>query len=95
MALLLAPRRHCRRCSPSSALLLPPRRHCRRCSPRGRCIDSAVQVRVRRLLINGEPLRLDRPTVAVLDTGTTGLGMCEALYCASELPLPVRFFVLS
>jgi hypothetical protein len=42
--------------------------------------------RVRRLWVNGAPIQLDRPTVAVIDTGTTGISVSESLYCSSVLP---------
>lgn len=43
---------------------------------------------VHRLLVNGEPVDLRRPCVAILDTGTTGLVLSDSLYDSEELPLP-------
>ncbi|EOD12406.1 hypothetical protein EMIHUDRAFT_213644 [Emiliania huxleyi CCMP1516] len=58
--------------------------------PRGAPISAAV-CRIRRLYVNGELLQLDRPAVAVIDTGTTGLSVSESLFCAADGPLgPIR-----
>lgn len=46
--------------------------------------------RVSRLLMNGEPLQLDRPVVAIIDTGTTGISISESLFCSSAMPPAVR-----
>ena len=43
-------------------------------------------VRVKRLLVNGEPVRLDRPLVAVIDTGTTGVSVSDDLFDSNLLP---------
>mmetsp|Transcript_32279 Transcript_32279/g.53351 ORF Transcript_32279/g.53351 Transcript_32279/m.53351 type:complete len:374 (+) Transcript_32279:34-1155(+) len=44
--------------------------------------------RVHALWVNGARLLLQRPCVAVIDTGTTGLVISESLYDSDELPLP-------
>jgi hypothetical protein len=49
---------------------------------------SPYTVLVHRLIVNGEPVALGRPTLAVLDTGTTGLVISDTLYDTDELPLP-------
>lgn len=43
-------------------------------------------VRVKRLLVNGEPISLDRPLVAVIDTGTTGVSVSDSLFDSDRLP---------
>eukprot|EP00962_Isochrysis_galbana_P038495 scaffold13666_cov109-Isochrysis_galbana.AAC.1 len=43
---------------------------------------------VSQLVVNGEPVPLSRPCVAVIDTGTTGLVISDSLYDSDELPLP-------
>ena len=48
---------------------------------------------VQRLVVNGNALELDRPCIAVIDTGTTGLSVSESLFCNAQLGLglgPVR-----
>ena len=40
------------------------------------------------LLVNGEAVRLERPVVAVFDTGTTGATFSDTLLDSDELPLP-------
>ena len=48
---------------------------------------------MRRLVVNGNALELDRPCIAVIDTGTTGLSVSESLFCNAQLGLglgPVR-----
>lgn len=44
--------------------------------------------RVERLVVNGKPVELQRPCIAILDTGTTGLVISDSLYDTDELPLP-------
>lgn len=44
--------------------------------------------KVDRLLVNGVVVPLSRTTVAVLDTGTTGMVISDSLYGSEELPLP-------
>ena len=44
--------------------------------------------RVERLVVNGKPVELQRPCIAILDTGTTGLVISDSLYDSDELPLP-------
>ena len=44
--------------------------------------------RVARLFVNGERVRLARPTLAIVDTGTTGLSVTDTLLESDELPLP-------
>ena len=47
-------------------------------------------VRVSRLAVNGVPVRLDRPLVAVIDTGTTGISVSDALFDSGLLPAQWR-----
>lgn len=44
--------------------------------------------RVERLVVNGKPVELQRPCIAILDTGTTGLVISDSLYDSDELPMP-------
>eukprot|EP00965_Chrysotila_dentata_P051266 1699521-Pleurochrysis_carterae.AAC.1 len=44
--------------------------------------------RVKRLIVNGQIVQLNRPAVAVIDTGTTGLTVSDSAF--EMLPLPVR-----
>lgn len=44
--------------------------------------------KVHRLHVNGREVPLSRPTVAVIDTGTTGLVISDSIYDSDELPLP-------
>ena len=57
--------------------------------PRGTPIANYA-CRVERLVVNGCLVPLDRPCVAVIDTGTTGLSVSEDLYDSGILPVPVR-----
>ena len=45
---------------------------------------------VQRLVVNGNALELDRPCIAVIDTGTTGLSVSESLFCNAQLGLGAR-----
>jgi len=57
--------------------------------PRG--VPVAVYAcRIQQLMVNGIPIRLDRPTVAIIDTGTTGLTVSDTLFDSGLIPLPVR-----
>ena len=47
---------------------------------RPRAPDLKYACRVKRLLVNGREVRLDSPTVAIIDTGTTGLTLSQQLY---------------
>ena len=49
---------------------------------------ASYAVRVERLIANGQELPLTRPTLAVIDTGTTGLVISDSLYESDEFPLP-------
>ena len=42
---------------------------------------------VHRLVVNGQAVPLARPTLAIIDTGTTGLVISDTLYTSDELPL--------
>ena len=42
--------------------------------------------RVKRIVVNGEVIALDRPVVAVIDTGTTGLSVSDSLFDSGLLP---------
>ena len=57
---------------------------------RPRAPDLKYSCRVTRLVVNGEQVRLDAPTVAILDTGTTGLQVSEELWDSGRLPQPLR-----
>jgi hypothetical protein len=43
---------------------------------------------VHRLYVNGRRVPLERPCIAVVDTGTTGLVVSDSLYDSDELPMP-------
>jgi hypothetical protein len=43
-------------------------------------------VKVSRLLVNGQPITLSRPLVAVIDTGTTGISVSDELLDSGVLP---------
>ena len=45
-------------------------------------------VAVERLVVNGRPMALERPCVAIIDTGVTGMVVSDSLYDTDELPLP-------
>ena len=47
---------------------------------------SNYAVRVARLVVNGEVVRLSRPLVAVIDTGTTGASISDDLFDSGLLP---------
>lgn len=47
---------------------------------RPRAPDLKYACKVSNLLINGRPVKLDAPTVAIVDTGTTGLTVSEQLF---------------
>jgi len=47
---------------------------------RPRAPDLKYACRVNRLLVNGREIRLDAPTMAIIDTGTTGLTLSKELY---------------
>lgn len=57
--------------------------------PRGTPIANYA-CRVERLVVNGYSVPLDRPCVAVIDTGTTGLSISDDLYDSGILPIPIR-----
>ena len=43
---------------------------------------------VHRLLVNGQEIKISRPCVAIIDTGTSGLVVSDTLYDSDELPMP-------
>eukprot|EP00966_Prymnesium_polylepis_P153824 3552125-Prymnesium_polylepis.1 len=57
--------------------------------PRGAPV-ATYACRVRRMVVNGVEVALDRPTVAIIDTGTTGLTVSDSLFDSGRLPLPMR-----
>ena len=52
------------------------------------CPFLPYSVKIDKILVNGEPVPLQRPCVGIIDTGTTGLSMSSSLYDSDELPLP-------
>ena len=49
---------------------------------------SSYAFRVHSLFVNGERVALERPCVAIVDTGTTGFVISDTLYDSDELPMP-------
>ena len=61
--------------------------------PRGAPI-ATYAARIQRLVINGQVVPLDRPTIAVIDTGTTGASVSDALFDAEYFPQQWRDAVI-
>ena len=56
-----------------------------RCLPApAACAVSSYAFRVQSLVVNGEPVPLERPCVAIVDTGTTGFVISDTLYDSNE-----------
>lgn len=57
--------------------------------PRGAPV-ATYAARISRLVVNGEAVSLDRAAVAIVDTGTTGLSVCDELFDSGRVPTQVR-----
>ena len=49
---------------------------------------ASYALKVRKMYANGAELPLQRPVVAIIDTGTTGMVVADSLYDSDEFPLP-------